>query len=486
MANGTRDERAYLASLSFELFFCYYFIDYIRYPFAPFHFEAMENLQNLVDTDRKREFLWIGFRECAKSAVSRGFLTWLVLFKKRDYILVGSYAIENAESNLFAVVNAIQTNPRILADFGNVAPSMKGDEKGFNRIKKFLTTTGVLLEAVTTQQSPRGRLHKAKRPNFALLDDIETMKTSVSEAMTESTKNFLRELIPAMDSKEGRILYLGNHFSDLGVIQDLVNKSPRMYYQNNPIYYNGKPTWEAKYAMSDVEAKAEGKVSIEQIRRDSENSLVFEQEYMNTPMSEEHRIFKKSLFRHVKELPEGERFVTFVTIDPAFTKNSTSDNTGVAIVHVDSKGFWYARAFKYKLSPKELVEMVFTLYDRYKPEKIGIEKFSFTQGLKPYMDDEQRRRGKFLPLVELEHGGTSKETRITGLLSYYESETIKHIEGECADLEAELIRFPLGEHDDVADALAYMPKIAYKPYDDGGNFDNIPEELPQFPDIWTY
>lgn len=482
--HGTIEERMYLCERDFSLFFIYYFLDYIKYQFAPFHMDAMDKLQELVEDEAKKEMLFIGFRECAKSALARGFITWLVLFKKTDYILIGSYTQENAESNLFAIINAVQTNPRILNDFGSIAPTKKDEAKGFNRIKKFLTSSGVLLEAITTQKSPRGKLHKESRPGFCLLDDIETLKTSLSEAISESTRNFIKELLPAMDSKHGRVLYLANHFSDLGVVQDLVNQSPRMHYLNIPLYMGQQIMWPAKYCWTDAEAKNSDKVSIEEIKRRANDSITFEQEYLNMPMSEERRIFKRSLFKYKTwDEIKHKKLTCYVILDPAFTATTESDETGISVVWVDSEGFWYVKSYGVKLGPKELVEHIFGLYANYKPIHVGIEQVSFLNGLKPYLDTEMRRRNVFLPIVELKHTGKSKEIRIQGLLAYYESATIFHIEGECEQLEAQLIRFPLSEFDDVMDSLAYAPQMIKKPSSIEDYARILPDDRPLYDDI---
>ena len=108
---------------------------------------------------------------------------------------------------------------------------------------------------------------------------------------------------------------------------------------------------------------------------------------------------------------------------------------------------------------------------------------AFTHGLKPYMDEEMRKRGRHLPIVPLKHSQTQKEQRIRGLLSYYEAGSIWHLKGECGHLEDELIRFPTSKYDDVSDSLAYAPQIVYKPTD-SSEFDRIfKEEEPLYADI---
>src|SRR5262249_23284648 len=87
----------------------------------------------------------------------------------------------------------------------------------------------------------------------------------------------------------------------------------------------------------------------------------------------------------------------------------------------------------------------------------------YLQALKPFLDEEQRKRGIFLPIVELEHKQVHKETRIRGLLPRYQSGSIYHIEGECKDLEEELLTFPKSINDDVMDSEAYQLQIAAPP-----------------------
>jgi phage terminase large subunit-like protein len=71
-----------------------------------------------------------------------------------------------------------------------------------------------------------------------------------------------------------------------------------------------------------------------------------------------------------------------------------------------------------------------------------------------------RKRNIFLPIVELTHNQTQKETRIRGLLPRYSSGSIFHIEGESKELEHELLTFPKSINDDTMDATAYQLQIA--------------------------
>ncbi|MAG45117.1 hypothetical protein CL633_04505, partial [bacterium] len=92
--------------------------------------------------------------------------------------------------------------------------------------------------------------------------------------------------------------------------------------------------------------------------------------------------------------------------------------------------------------------------------KIGIEKTIYLQAIEGFIQDEMRRRKHFISITELQHQQTAKEIRIRGLIPVYASNSIYHIEGECTDLEEELLTFPKGLSDDVADATAYQLQLA--------------------------
>ena len=112
------------------------------------------------------------------------------------------------------------------------------------------------------------------------------------------------------------------------------------------------------------------------------------------------------------------------------------------------------------MGPEELVDTLFALHEKRKYTKIGIERTAYLDGLKPYLDEEQRKRNRFLPIVDLKHAQTAKEVRIRGLIPRYASGSIRHVEGRCKELESEQASFPLGTHDDVLDATAYQLQIA--------------------------
>ena len=477
---GTLAERKYLCSKDFSLFFCYYFIDYIKYDFAPFHFDMFQDLNDLTE-GKIRELLWIIFREGAKTSFAKIYLSWIICYKKRLYPNVDSFDKENAERILFDIVVELQSNPRIKNDFGELFTAKRNpDEIQQKRVNNFVTNHGVRVEAHSTQESVRGRLHGHQRPDFLLIDDFETNKTKDSKAYTENIISHIKEFQSGLDS-QAIILYIGNYITEYGSVRMLMNRAKvdeRLRVRNVPVYNkDGVLAWPAKYTMT----KEKGKVDLLD-KKIQLGSQTFNAEMLNQPIDEQsqeffHKNFKSISWEDVRKM----RTRKFATIDSALSKKSESDSTGVTRNYVNEQNNWHFDAREYRFNSKGLIDLIFQLHDE-QMEKIGIEETAFTEAIEPFFMDECSLRNKYPYVVPLKHGGIMKETRIRGLIPRYEAGTIYHIIGKCEVLEEQLIRFPHSLHDDVADSAQYQNKIAEPPYPEEPE-ETLLETKPIYSDI---
>jgi len=483
MIEGTPEERKFLASHSFGLFCIYYFKDYFKYALAPYHYDFFQDCHDLSD-NKIREVAWIAFRESGKTSIAKLFVIWLIATGRRKYINVDSFDKENAERILFDVAYEMVNNKRLQADFGVLFSKERGiaDIKQ-NRINNFVCENGVRVEAHSTQESVRGRLHLNQRPDCLILDDIETNKTKDSQAYTKQVADHISEAMAGM-SPDGFMLYLGNFITEYGNIAHIFERAKvdsGIRVRNIPVIIDGKPAWDSKYAMTDSEAKETGKVSIEDKQRQL-GSLVFSYEMMNMPVDDSVAEFKKEWIQRAEEKDfEHLNILTFIAIDPAVSQKESADFTGITIDRVSEAGKRYVTSYKLKINTAELIEHIFYLHETYKPEILGIEETAFTLALKPFFEEEMRKRNKFISIAPLKHGGTKKETRIRGLIPLMESKSVFFV-GDCNDLEQEMRVFPRGQHDDVLDSFAYAEQIAYKPFA-VDSFDDYYEEKPLYPSI---
>lgn len=479
VVNGSVAERKYLCSKDFSLFMCYYFIDYIKFDFAPFHYEMFQDLKDLTE-GQIRELLWIIFREGAKTSIAKIFLCWIICYKKRSYPNVDSFDKENSERILFDIVVELQTNPRIKEDFGELFTAKRNpDEIQQKRVNNFVTNHGVRVEAHSTQESVRGRLHGHQRPDFLLIDDFETNKTKDSQSYTESIISHIKEFQSGLDST-AIILYIGNLITEFGSVQSLIDRSkndPRLRVRNVPaIYPDGTIAWPQKYTLTG-EA---GKVDLND-KKLQLGSAVFNAEMLNQPIDKSTQEFFQKNFKSITWAEvQKKKTRKFVTIDSALSRKADSDSTGVTRNYVDIENDWHFDSREYRFNSKGLIDLIFQLCDEGF-EKIGLEETAFTEAVEPFFIDECAKRNKYPYVVPLKHGGIMKETRIRGLIPRYEAGTIYHIEGRCQVLEDQLIRFPKARHDDVADSAQYQNKIAEPPFPEDNSA--IEEDKPIYSDI---
>ena len=106
--------------------------------------------------------------------------------------------------------------------------------------------------------------------------------------------------------------------------------------------------------------------------------------------------------------------------------------------------------FRERLEGPDQPVLIKRKYEEYKPALIGIE--SASMGLTLY----QLLRRMGLPVIELKPDA-DKYTRAIPAAARYESGMVYHREGThwLDDLEAELLAFPNGAHDDQVDVVSY-------------------------------
>lgn len=306
LLNGPPPKRKYICSHSFRHFCVYYFTDYFTYQFAPFHYDFFKDIEDLGN-QRLREAVWIAFRESGKTSLAKLGVLWLICFNKKKYIGWDSYEKTNAEMALFDIAVELQTNRRLIADFGNLYVEKRTDEeKKLKRISQFITANGIMVRALSTQESPRGWLYKNQRPDFICLDDVENFKTITSNTITEKIISHINELRAGLPLNAG-VLYLGNYLREDGVMaycrQAVKAANGRERFISAII--DGKPAWLSKYVLTDAEAieinrqrlnkNQPLKISLEERRRtlNIEGRKIFEAEMLNDPGSSAFQIFDR-------------------------------------------------------------------------------------------------------------------------------------------------------------------------------------------------
>jgi hypothetical protein len=235
-----------------------------------------------------------------------------------------------------------------------------------------------------------------------------------------------------------------------------------VYYQK-AILDDGSPFFPEKLPLE----------ALETIKR-TQGSYMFANQYMNEIIPDENRRFKKAWFKYYTSIPNRRDTVVFIdpnSMEDDKTKNKDHDFIGTAVVHGDEELRWYVEwAHRLKLSPTELVNLVFDLNERFKPRLIGVEDVFYQKMLCHLLWEEYKLRKIAnpnlapLPIVPVKPPtDKSKERKIeTVLVPRLEWGRIFFNQG-LHDFEHELLTFPRGAFDDIIDAVASCDEIMSYP-----------------------
>src|SRR3990167_6348806 len=119
MKEGSREERLYICERELIYFAIYYFSEFFTFSIPYFQFQMYDDCKRLIAGELK-ESAWIMFRESAKTSIAKLFTTWCICYRKKEYVNYDSYDKGNAEAALFDIAVWLQTNERLIADFGQL------------------------------------------------------------------------------------------------------------------------------------------------------------------------------------------------------------------------------------------------------------------------------------------------------------------------------------------------------------------------------
>lgn len=251
-----------------RFFAMYYFSEYFKYKTPDFHFDLYDDCRDLAHSVID-EAMWCVFRDGAKTSIAKiAFVCWVICYQKKSYLAWDSFDAKNAESALFDITLTLQTNKRLISDFGHLYYKKQSKvalmEAKMKRIKNFITEPsqygpGVKIIAITTQESIRGLITGSERLDFVIFDDYETSKTKNSPLVTQKIIEHIQEYRSGMPAGAGA-LFLNNYLIDTGsvaTIMDALRDNPRARVRFVPVKDDqGNIAWPAKFVETHEEAEA--------------------------------------------------------------------------------------------------------------------------------------------------------------------------------------------------------------------------------------
>jgi hypothetical protein len=216
--------------------------------------------------------------------------------------------------------------------------------------------------------------------------------------------------------------------------------------------------------------------------RQEQGEYMFSCLYMNNPRNSEIQDFNVDDLRffelresdgdQVVILLDGEgrefrryylsQLEIYGTVDLAAAETSASDRNAIAVVGICPTGEAVVlESWARRCTPIELMEKIFYLHRRFAPTKWGIEDTAYQKAYKYFVKDYADREGIYLNVVPVsvpKGGGGKFKPHIRGLQPIAATHRL-YIQPTQHILRNELADYPLGEHDDAADALALQLQL---------------------------
>lgn len=414
------------------------------------------------------------------------------LYGYKHYILLISDTEAQAVSFLDAIKNELETNDRILHDFG--------EQPGKTwKTASILLSNGCRIDAVGSGQKLRGRRNYQRRPDLILCDDIENDEgVRTAEQRQKTADWFWKAVCKAGDSYTdivviGTILHhdsllarllenpgfqslkfravLSDSQSPLWgdwekLYTDLANKDREtaahafFYKHRKEMLAGSRVLWPEKLSYYDL-----------RVMRLTEGEAAFHSEMQNQPIDPAACLFSAQWFRYYNP---GEvdfrspRFRFYGYCDPSLGRTAGSDYSAIITLAVDGEsGLAYVwDADIQRRHPDRIIADILDKERRLRRETgrgytlFGAETNQFQWFLKEQLARESARQGLYLPIQGV-RSTEDKTMRVESLQPDIKNGYILFRADQTLLLQ-QLSQFPLGAYDDGPDALEGARTLARK------------------------
>lgn len=390
-----------------EQWFKYYFPNFYTSEPAPWHIAATKRILNNPEWYEVRSWS----RELSKSGRTMMEVLYLAMTGKKKNILLVSSTYANAERLLLPYKAILETNNRIINDYGE-QESLGSWEAG-----EFVTKKGVSFRALGAGQSPRGTRKDEVRPDTILIDDIDTDEECRNPDRIKAKVKWLEEALYGTRSISNPLLWIacGNIIAEYCCITEMA-KVADIHEIINIRDENGVSTWPQK----NTEALIDRVLS--KIRWSAQ-----QKEYYNNPVPDGDT-FEKLYWGKCPPLKSCDRVIVYA--DPSTSnkdkKNKQASFKSVGIVGKKGSKRYLYRIWLQQTGNAKFVGWLFEAYKILQQEDVDIKRIwiennslqapHYEQVITPAIKRTNKELDVYLPISEDTRKKGEKFDRIEGTL----------------------------------------------------------------------
>lgn len=431
-------------------------------PTPAFHWE----LWDLVTREDKQIAIAAPRGHAKSTAITHSFVLAMLLFRERDFALIVSDTEGQAVQFLGDIKKELQENDELIATFG-VAKFVKDTESDI--IVQFKDGDQFRIIAKGSEQKVRGLKWRNKRPNLIVGDDLENDEIVMNEDRRFKFRQwFFNALIPC-GSDDAIIRIVGTVLHMDSLLERLM---PPWGAKSTSIINGIKHITSEKRAWTSVRYQAHNedftamlwpekfpRERLEAIRATYVEQGFpegYSQEYLNYPIDEDNAYFHKGDFIPITEFDEHMEY--YVGGDLAISENDRTAYTVFVVVGVTATGVLkVVDVRRFRGDGLEIVDEIFAIHARYRPELFIIEKENIARSLGSFLEAEMIKRGTYINL-DTPVPSQDKVKRARSIQARMRAGQVQFdVDADWYPaLVTEMTQFPRGVYKDQVDALAHI------------------------------
>lgn len=349
--------------------------DELTLPVPDIHIEVFA-LMTHEDVDR---FVCAIPRDHAKTTIAKLAVIWYLLFSDYRFVVYMSCTTTIAIPATNDIVNFLEGD-NFKSVFGNVRWIKKQDGIGhyeFEIIDGNGDLKYCILKAMSAGQQVRGLNIDNRRPDLAILDDIEDNKNIATEELFRGLKQwFYGPFKKALNKFHNKIIHLGNMIADKSLLNEHCKSEYWFSRHYGCILADGTALWPDAWPIEKL-------IRDYQEYQEAGMADVWFAEMMNLPLAGGRGLIRAEEIYYLPRIDPGNHEYGFITIDLAITDKTWAHKT-VAAVHVWNGDCWQVAEYQdfMGIDPVSLFRKIIPMCEKWNIRVVGIEDAAYQASLK--------------------------------------------------------------------------------------------------------
>lgn len=425
--------------------------------------EGMIGWRDVADeSDYSKERLYLAYRAFYKTTIVTKVSTCQLLLNFPDIRIVLSHnKQENSSDNLMTIKNYFLNSelkllfPECLPrgkDWGNLGGFSLANKKDYSRTEDSVEAIGIGTEIT-------GRHWDVAKKNDLVTEDTVTTEEQIKKVRDWDDRfnvgHFTDQRLRIQD-------YEGTRYghADLYSVKKADGKIKLIEI---PVAdENDNPTHPSRFTKKDI-IEMKGDLG----------PWVYNCQMLLKPDDPGRMSFKPEMIMYYPSIPNN--LIYYLLVDPANKRKKKSDYTAMLVVGVDSERRKHIiDGIRDKLDPKQRIDEALMLIRNWNVSTVGWEEVGLGDD-NFYLEERRRELKMSFGIFPINTVKVAKEDRIRNILmpEYSKHEWLWAKKGVLVkystfhgknydltqDLETEMLQFPLGQHDDLLDAMTFLKQL---------------------------